>query len=97
MLNIPWLWQFLLVQRFQVIATLPKIMGDLVGSFPGWAKLPLGQVLGSRCDFAQDEVSYAKSSKFHSLIVVLGHLLLVFRHLMGCPVFEFVLAIQVDS
>ena len=80
-----------------MIATLLGIMSDLVGSFPGWAKLPLGWVLGSRCDFAQDEISYVKLSELHSLVVVLGHLLLVLRHLMGCFTSEFIQAIQVDS
>ena len=41
MLNIPWPWQFLLIQRFQVIAALPGIIGDFVRSFPSWAMLPL--------------------------------------------------------
>ena len=73
-----------------MIAALLGIMSDLVRSFPGWAKLPLGQVLSSRCDFAQDEVSYVKSFELHSLVVVLGHLILVFHHLMGCSIFEFI-------
>ena len=85
------------VQHFLVIVALPGIMSDLVGSFPGWAKLPLGWVLGSRCDFEQDEVSYIKLSELHSLVVVLGHLLLVLRHLIGCFVSKFIQAIQVDS
>ena len=79
-----------------MIVVLPGIMSDLVRSFPGWAKLPLGQVLGSKCNFAQDKVSYVKSSQLHSFVVVLGHLLLVLRHLMGCSVSGFVQAIQVD-
>ena len=69
---------------------------DFVGSFPGWANLPLGWVLSSRCNFVQDEISYVKSSELHSLVVVLGHLLQVLRHLMGCFVSRFVKAIQVD-
>ena len=73
-----------------MIAALPRIMGDFVGSLPGWAKLPLGRVLGIRCDFVQDKVSYIKSSELHSLVVVLSHLLLVLRHLMGCLVSRFV-------
>ena len=80
-----------------MIVTLPGIMGDFVGSFPSWAKLPLGWVLGGRCDFAQDEVSNIKSSKLHPLIVILGHLLLGHYHLAGCFVSRFVQAIQVDS
>ena len=73
-----------------MIAALPGIMGDFVESFLGWAKLPLGRVLGSMCDFAQDEVSYIKSSELHSLVVVLNHLLLVLHHLIGCSVSRFV-------
>ena len=90
MLDIPWLRQFPPVQRLQVIVALPGIMGDFVGSFLGWAKRPLGQVLGGRCDFAQDEVSNIKSSKLHPFVVILGHLLLVFHHLVGCSVSSFV-------
>ena len=96
MLDIPWSRQSLPIQCFQVIAALPGIMGDFVGSFPGWANLPLGWVLSSRCNFVQDEISYVKSSELHSLVVVLGHLLQVLRHLMGCFVSRFVKAIQVD-
>ena len=97
MLNIPWSRSSPPVQRFQVIAALPGIMGDFGGSFPGWAKIPLSWVLGSQCDFAQDEISYVKSSKLHSIIVVLGHLLLVLYHFAGCSISGFVQAIQVDS
>ena len=81
MLNIPWSWQFPPVQHLQVIVALPRIMGDSVGSFPGWAELPLSWILGGKCDFAQDEVSNIKSSKLHSLVVALRHLLLVLCHL----------------
>ena len=35
MLDIPWFRYSPPVQRFQVVATLPGIMGDFVGSFPG--------------------------------------------------------------
>ena len=97
MLDIPWSRQFPPVQRFQVIAALPGIMGDSVGSFLGWTKLPLGWVLGSKCNFAWDEISYVKLFELHSLVVVLNHLLLVLCHLTGCFVFGFVQAIQVDS
>ena len=72
-------------------------MDDLVGPFPDWSKLPLGWILCSWRDFAQNKVSYVKSSKLHSLVVVFDHLLLVFRHLLGCSVSYFVQEIQVDS
>ena len=80
-----------------MIVALFGVIDDPIGTFPGWAKLPLGWVLGSRCDFAQDEISYVKLSELHSLVVVLGHLLLVLCHLMGCFASEFIQAIQVDS
>ena len=97
MLDIPWSWQFPPIQHFQVIATLPRIMDDFVASFLGWAKLPLGWVHGSQCDFAQDDISYVKSFELHSLVVVLSHLLLVLCHFVGCFVSGFVQAIQIDS
>ena len=76
---------------------MPRIIGDFVRSFLSWAKLPLGWVLGSRCEFTQDEISYVKLSKLHSLVVILGHLLLVLCHLVGCSISGFIQAIQVDS
>ena len=97
MLDIPWLRQFPPVQRLKMIVTLPGIMDDFVGYFPGWANHPLGRVLDGRCDFALDEVSNIKSSKLHPFVVILGHLLLVFHHLVGCNISSFVQAIQVDS
>ena len=90
MLDILWSRQSPHVQRFEVMVALFGIMGDFVGSFPSWAKLPLGWVLSGRCDFAQYEVFYVKSFKFHSLVVVLGHFLLVLRHLVGCFVSGFI-------
>ena len=80
-----------------MIVALLRIIGDLIGPFLGWAKLPLGRVFGSKCDFAQDEVSYVKSSELHSLVVVLSHLLQLPHHLIGCFVFDFIQAVQVDS
>ena len=97
MLDIPWLQQSPIVQHFQVVATLPRIMGDFVGSFPGWAKLSLGGVLGSWCDFVQDEISYVQSFELNSFVVVLGHLLLVLCHFAGCSVSRFIQAIQLNS
>ena len=97
MLDIPWLRQFPPVQRLKMIVTLPGIMDDFVGYFPGWANHPLGRVLDGRCDFALDEVSDIKSSKLHPFVAILRHLLLVFHHLVGCNISSFVQAIQVDS
>ena len=81
MLVIPWSWQFPPIQRFQVIASLLGIMGDSVGSFLGWAELPLSWVLGGSCDFVQDEISNIKLFELHSSIAILGYLLLVLCHL----------------
>ena len=80
-----------------MVVALPGIMGDFVGSFPGWAKLPLGGVLGSQCDFVQDEISYVKSFELHSFVVILGHLLLVLYHFARCSVSGFIEVNQVDS
>ena len=80
-----------------MITILSGIMDDPVGSFPGWAKFSLGRVFGCWDNFAQDKVPYVKSSELHSLVVVIGHLLLVLRHLVKGPVSDFVQAIQVDS
>ena len=78
-------------------AALPGIIGDFVRSFLGWAELLLSWVLGGRCDSAQDKVSNVESSELHHLVVILGHLLLVCRHLLGCSISRFVQVIQVDS
>ena len=51
-LNVPRLWKFLPVYGLQVIAILPGVMDDPVGSFLGCAKFPLGRVFGCRGDFA---------------------------------------------
>ena len=79
-LDVPGSWESLFVYGLQVIATLPGVMDDPVGSLPYGVKFPLGRVLGCRVDFAQDEVSYVKSSEFHPPIVVFVHLLLVLYH-----------------
>ena len=81
-LNIPWSWEPLSVQGLQVIAVLSGVMNDLVGPFPCGAKLSLGRVSGCWGDLAQDKVSYVKSSELHFLVVALGRLLLVLRHLV---------------
>ena len=49
---------------------------------PMWDRVSLGGVFSCWGDLPQDEVSYVKSSELHSLIVVLGHLLLVLCHLV---------------
>ena len=79
-----------------MITALSKVMDDLVGTFPSWAKFPLGQVFGCQGDFAQDKVPYVKSSELHSLVVVLGHLLLILSHSIESSVSNLVQAIQVD-
>ena len=78
-----------------MITTLSRVMDDSVGSFPGWAEFSLGTVFGYQGDFVQDKVTYVKSSKFHSLVVVFGHLLLILHHCMKSSVFDLVQAIQV--
>ena len=73
-----------------MIAALPEVVDDSVGSFPCRAKLSLGRV-SSRCgDLVQDEVAYVKSSELYPLVVVFSHLLLVFRHSTGSFVSYFV-------
>ena len=65
-----------------MIATLLGVMEDSVESFLCEAELSLGRVSDCWGDLAQDEVFSVKSSELHSLVVVLGHLLLVLRHLV---------------
>ena len=80
-----------------MIVALSGVMDDPVGSFPCRAELSLGRISNCRCDLAQDEVSYVKSSEPHSLVIVLGHLLLILRHLVGGFLSHFVQTVQVDS
>ena len=80
-----------------MIATLSEVTNDPVGSFPCRAELSLGKVSSCRGDLAENEVSYVKSSERHSLVVVLGHLLLILRHLVGGSLSHFIQTIQVDS
>ena len=82
MLNVPWLWKSLSVNGLQVIAALPRVMDDLVGSFLCGAEFSLGRVFGCWGDFAQNKVPYVKSYELHPLVVVFDYLLLVFRHLV---------------
>ena len=80
-----------------MVAALAGVVDDLVGSFPCGAKLSLGRV-SSRCgDRMQDEVTYVESSELYPLVVVFGHLLLVFRHSIGNFVSYFIQTVQVDS
>ena len=73
-----------------MIAVLPGVVDNSVGSFPCRAKLSLGRV-PSRCsDLTQDEVAYVKSSEFYPLVVVFSHLLLVLRHSVESLVSYFV-------
>ena len=73
-----------------MIAILPRIVDDSVKSFPCGAKLSLGRVSSHCGDLAQDEVAYVKSSELYSLVVVFGHLLLVFHNSGGSFVSYFV-------
>ena len=80
-----------------MIAALLGVVDDSVGTFLCGAKLSLGRV-SSRCsDLMQDEVAYVQSSELYPLVVVFGHLLLVYCHFVGSFVFYFVQTIQVDS
>ena len=90
MLSVPWSWKPLPVYGFQVIATLPGVIDDPVGSFPCGAEFPLGRVSGCWGDLAQDEISYVESSKLHPFVVVLSHLLLVLCHLIRSFLSDFV-------
>ena len=80
-----------------MITALFGIMDDPVRSFLCGVELFLGRIFGCWGDLAQDEVSYVKSSELHSLVVVLGHLLMVLPHLVGGFLSYFVYTIQVDS
>ena len=80
-----------------MIAALPGVVDDLVGSFPCGANLSLGRVFSYCGDLAQDEVAYVKSFELYPLVVVFGHLLLVFHHFAGSFVSYFIQTIQVDS
>ena len=71
-------------------------MDNPVGFFPCGAELSLGRVSGCRGDLAQDEVSYIKSFELLSLVVVLGHLLMILCHLVEGFVSHFIQTIQVD-
>ena len=73
-----------------MVAALLGVVDNSVGSFPCGAKLSLGRV-SSRCgDRTQDEVTYVESFELYPLVVVFGHLLLVFRHSTGSFVSYFV-------
>ena len=73
-----------------MITALSGVMDDLVGPFPCGAEFSFSRVFGCWGDLARDEVSYVKLSELHSLVVVLGHLLLVLSHLVGGFLFNFV-------
>ena len=93
--NVPWPGDSLSVYGFQVIASLSRVVDDLVRSFPCGAKLSLGRISGRSGNLAQDEIPYIKSSELHPLIVVFGHLQLIFRHPDGSLFSYFVQKIQV--
>ena len=71
-------------------------MDDSIGTFPCGAKLSLGRVSSRYGDLAQDEVAYVQSSKLYPLVVLFGHLLLLYRNSAGCFISYFVQTIQVD-
>ena len=80
-----------------MISALSGVMDDLVWSFPYGAELPLGKISGCQGDLTQDEVSYVKSFEPHSLVIVLGHLLPIPRHLVRGFLSHFIQTVQVDS
>ena len=96
-LNILWSWKSLSIHGFQVIATLSRVMDDLVRSFPCGAEFSLGSVFGCWGDFERDEVPYVESSELHPSVVVLGHLLLVFHYLVRSFLSDLVQIVQIDS
>ena len=80
-----------------MIAALSGVMDDPVGSFPCGTEPSLDRISSCWGDLARDEVSYVKSSEPHSLVIVLGHLLLIPRHLVGGFLSHFIQTVQVDS
>ena len=80
-----------------MISVLPGVMDDSVGTFPCGAKLSLGRVFSCCGDLAQDKVAYVQSSELYPLVVVFGHLLLLYRHSAVSFVSYFVQTIQVVS
>ena len=80
-----------------MVAALPRVVDDKVGSFLCEAKLSLGRVPSRWGDLTQDKVAYVKSSELYYLVVVFNHLLLVLHHSAGSFVSYFVQRIQVDS
>ena len=78
-----------------MIAVLPGVMDDSVGTFPCGAKLSLGRVFSCHGDLVQDEVAYVQSFELY-LLVVFGHLLLVYRHYAVSFVLYFIQTIQVE-
>ena len=78
-----------------MVASLSRVVDDLVRSFPCGAKLSLGVISGSSGNLAQDEIPYIKSSELYPLIVVFDHLQLILRHPDGSLFSYFVQTIQV--
>ena len=64
MFNIPWMFQFSLVQGLQVIRSLSFTVDNFVGSFPIRAQFPMRWVLGCQRDLFQDEIPYVESLGF---------------------------------
>ena len=59
----------------EFVCSLPNDLGDLVGSFPSWAKLANTWVFGILEDSAQHPVSSLECPSSDVLVVVLGYLL----------------------
>ena len=97
MFNIPQPREFLSVHGFQMVAALSRVVNDSVWPFPYGAELPLGGIFGCRGNLTQDEISYDQSFEFYPFIVVVDHLLLVFRYSDGRFFSYFVQLIHVDS
>ena len=95
MFNVPWPRKSLSVYGFQVVASLSRVVDDLVRSFLCGAKLSLGGISGRSGNLAQDEIPYIKSSELYPLIVVFGYLQLILRHHDGSLFSYFVQTIQV--
>ena len=79
-----------------MITALQGVVDDSVGTLSYGAKFSLGRVFSRRGDLAQDEVTNVQSSELYPLVVVFGHLLLVYRHSTESFVSYFVQKIQVD-
>ena len=69
-----------------MVTSPAQIVDDSIGPFPGRAKFALCWVFCCGSDFSKDEISDVESFQLHSPIIVLGYLLLVLGHSLGCLV-----------